>query len=57
MVTKVALYACVSSEQQLEGFSIEAQLRVMRDYAQAQGWLIVREYVDEGYSAGTGQRP
>jgi site-specific DNA recombinase len=57
MITKVAIYARVSSEQQLEGFSIEAQLRVMREYAQAQGWTIFREYVDEGYSASTGKRP
>ena len=57
MVTQVALYARVSSEQQVEGFSIEAQLRAMREFAQAQHWTIFREYVDEGFSAGTDHRP
>ena len=57
MITRVALYARVSSELQMEGFSIEAQLRAMREYARAEGWEIVREYVDEGVSAGTAKRP
>ncbi|MBI5304134.1 MAG: recombinase family protein [Chloroflexi bacterium] len=57
MVTQVALYARVSSEQQVEGFSIEAQLRAMREFAAAQHWTIFREYVDEGYSASTAERP
>lgn len=57
MVTLVALYARVSSEQQVEGFSIEAQLRAMREHAGSQGWKIFREYVDEGFSAATAERP
>ena len=57
MVTQVALYARVSSEQQVEGFSIEAQMRAMREFARSQQWTIFREYVDEGYSASTDQRP
>ncbi len=57
MVTQVALYARVSSEQQVEGFSIEAQLRAMREHAANQGWKIFREYVDEGFSAASAERP
>lgn len=57
MVTQVALYARVSSEQQVEGFSIEAQLRAMREFARSQHWTVFREYVDEGFSASTAARP
>jgi DNA invertase Pin-like site-specific DNA recombinase len=57
MVTKVALYVRVSSEMQVEGFSIDAQLRVMREYAAEQRWEIVREYVEEGFTAEHDRRP
>jgi site-specific DNA recombinase len=41
------IYARVSSkEQEKEGFSIPAQLKLLRDYAQAEGIRLVDEYVD-----------
>ena len=57
MVSQVALYARVSSEMQVEGFSIEAQLRAMREFARDQHWEVVREYIEEGFTAGTDARP
>jgi len=54
---RVALYARVSSDMQVEGKSIDAQLAEMREYAQAQGWKIVDEYVDAGFSAKSTKRP
>ena len=57
MITHVALYARVSSDMQVEGFSIEAQRRAMREFAREQRWEIVREYVEEGFTARTDQRP
>ncbi len=57
---RAALYARVSSEEQVEGYSIDAQLRACRDFAQGKGWAIVAEYVDEGKSAraeDVGKRP
>ena len=57
---RAALYARVSSEEQVEGYSIDAQLRQCRDYAKNQGWTVVAEYVDEGRSAraeDTSKRP
>ena len=42
---------------QIEGFSIDVQLKEMREFAAKEGWTIVREYVDEGYSARSGNRP
>ena len=41
----VVVWARVSSREQREGYSIDAQLRVTRDRAKANGWHIVREFV------------
>lgn len=38
--------ACRSKEQEKEGFSIPAQLKLLNEYAQANGFLVVREFVD-----------
>jgi site-specific DNA recombinase len=48
------IYARVSSkEQEREGFSIPAQLELLRNYAKAQGMIILREFVDiESASVG-----
>jgi DNA invertase Pin-like site-specific DNA recombinase len=50
----VVIYARVSSkEQEREGFSIPAQLELLRNYAKTQGMVIVREFVDiESASVG-----
>lgn len=45
--SKVVIYARVSSrEQEREGFSIPAQLKLLREYAQKNGYEIVAEYSD-----------
>jgi DNA invertase Pin-like site-specific DNA recombinase len=41
----VIQWARVSSREQREGYSIDAQLRVNRERAHANGWTIVREFV------------
>ena len=44
---KAVVYARVSSkEQEREGFSIPAQLKLLMDYAAAQGFIVFRKYVD-----------
>ena len=44
---QVVIYARVSSkEQEREGFSIPAQLKLLRDYAKKNGYEIVQEYSD-----------
>ena len=45
--TPVALYARVSSDRQDVDLSVAAQLRALRDYADKNGYAVVREYVDE----------
>ena len=53
----VALYARVSSDRQDVDLSVAAQLRALRDYAEKNGYLVVREYVDEAESGRIADRP
>ncbi len=53
----VALYARVSSDRQDVDLSVAAQLRALRDYAERNGYLVAREYVDEAESGRTADRP
>ena len=52
-----ALYARVSSDRQDVDLSVSAQLRALRDYAQRNGYLVAREYVDEAESGRIADRP
>ena len=56
-LTPVALYARVSSDRQDVDLSIAAQLRALRDYAERNGYLVAREYVDEAESGRIADRP
>ncbi len=40
----VIIWARVSSREQREGYSIDAQLRITRDRATREGWKVVREF-------------
>ena len=55
--TPVALYARVSSDRQNVDLSVAAQLRALRDYAKENGYVVVREYVDESKSGLIDDRP
>ena len=55
--TPVALYARVSSDRQDVDLSVAAQLRALRDHASKNGYLVVREYVDEAESGRIADRP
>jgi len=50
---RAALYARVSSEEQVEGYSIDAQRRAFRTLVEARNWSVYREYIEEGKSART----
>lgn len=41
----VVIWARVSSREQREGYSIDAQLRANRETAEQNGWTVVREFV------------
>jgi site-specific DNA recombinase len=53
---QAVIYARVSSkEQEKEGFSIPAQLKLLKDYAAAQGFAVAQEYVDVETAKQTGR--
>jgi site-specific DNA recombinase len=58
-VKSAAIYARVSSDRQREDHSIDSQLAVLREYAQAHGYVVAEEWIfaDEGYSGATLVRP
>lgn len=53
---RVACYARYSTSMQREE-SISAQMRAMKKFCDDNGWVIVKRYVDEAYSATTDKRP
>ncbi len=55
--TPAALYARVSSDRQDVDLSVTAQLRALRDYAEKNGYVVAREYVDEAESGRIADRP
>lgn len=50
-------YARVSTENQLENYSIEEQTERLKAYCAAKDWSLRRLYVDGGYSGGNTNRP
>ena len=50
---RVAAYIRVSSLEQLDGHSLEAQIRAIREYCRVRGWELVAIYREEGKSAHT----
>ena len=50
-------YARVSTENQLENYSIEEQTQRLQAYCAAKGWTLRKLYVDGGYSGGNTDRP
>src|SRR5215210_8517770 len=53
---QAVIYARVSSkEQEKEGFSVPAQLKLLKEYAAAQGFLVAQEYVDVETAKQTGR--
>jgi site-specific DNA recombinase len=55
---RAAIYCRVSTEEQAsEGMSISAQKKALADYAQRNHMVVVDEFIDEGVSARTADRP
>ncbi len=54
---RAAVYIRVSSEMQLDGYSLGEQESHCRQSAVARGWEVVKVYVDEAESAKTTDRP
>lgn len=54
---RAVVYTRVSSEMQLDGYSLEVQEEVCRKFIAAKGWEFVNVYTDPGISAKTTNRP
>ncbi|MEJ8548449.1 recombinase family protein [Brevibacillus borstelensis] len=55
---RCVIYRRVSTDMQAEeGFSLEAQRVRLESYASSQGWTIVDDYCDDGFSAKNIDRP
>ena len=53
---QAVIYARVSSkEQEKEGFSIPAQLKLLKEYAAANGFVVAQEYIDVETAKQTGR--
>ena len=50
---RASLYARVSSEDQVQGYSLGAQSRAFTSLVEDRDWIIYRQYVEEGRSAHT----
>ena len=53
--TRVALYARVSTNG--KGQDVNLQLKDLQEYAEARGWQVFQEYVDDGISGRKDSRP
>lgn len=51
--TRAAIYVRVSSREQVDGYSLDAQRRACREFAASRGYTVVAEFSDEGVSAHT----
>jgi site-specific DNA recombinase len=55
---RAILYARVSTDEQAKsGYSLPEQLRVLREHAAHEGYEVVSEIEDDGYSGTTIDRP
>lgn len=52
-VYRVGTYSRLSKDDKnghLESMSISNQRQVLRDYVTEKGWILVEEYIDDGYT-------
>lgn len=50
-------YVRVSTENQLENYSIDEQVQRIQNYCQAKDWILLKIYTDGGFSGGNTDRP
>lgn len=57
ILTKAALYIRVSTQEQVENYSIDSQKERLEAFCKAKGWTVYETYIDGGYSGATTDRP
>lgn len=53
----VALYVRVSTDIQVDGYSIDEQIERLEKFCDANRWIIYNKYIDPGYSGSNMNRP
>lgn len=53
----VAIYVRVSTDIQVDGYSIDEQIERLENYCDANRWIIYNKYIDPGYSGSNLDRP
>jgi site-specific DNA recombinase len=56
-MTRAALYARVSTDDQVEKYGLPAQLRELHALAERKGYEVLGKFIDEGHSGATLDRP
>jgi site-specific DNA recombinase len=56
-MTKVILYTRVSTEDQVRGYSLRQQAEALREHCSSNGYEVIEEISDEGYSGAYLERP
>jgi site-specific DNA recombinase len=54
---KAALYIRVSTQEQVENYSIESQRERLEAYCKSKDWVVYDTYIDPGYSGSNTDRP
>lgn len=54
---RVALYPRVSGLEQAENYSIPEQIKRMKAYCEARGWMVYKIYTDAGFTGSNLERP
>lgn len=54
---RVALYPRVSGHEQEDNYSIPEQIKRMKAYCEARGWMVYKIYTDSGYTGSNLERP
>lgn len=54
---RAAIYIRVSSDKQVEGYSLDQQLEICQQFCKSRGWHHTATFCDDGYSAKTTERP
>lgn len=57
MKNRAVIYARVSTEEQVSNLSLSTQKRACVEYCEKNNWEVVQDFVDEGESAKTSDRP
>jgi site-specific DNA recombinase len=56
-ILRAALYIRVSTQEQVENYSIESQKERLEAFCKSKGWMVKDTYIDPGYSGSNIDRP